>query len=301
MRCNCVHQMLSRHTGALSWAWVAFDTTECVCKETTTTSHVINDLLTQRLPLCRVAMFRSVTGGLLPHYVTLSGWMRLHCITETRGKAGTAAPREEPLKWDVLSNESNTQWLLPLRQLFWGHVTAGALGGVFFFLNSMAELEVGASGGWVLPTLTVVLCCFDSACPLRNNNMYAIVRRINRICNLVSLQRVFALLPRRNSRNDNLSTCLAWQTVAAMMKKQQKKHTLSTHLLIYVFICQIPTYFTSCLIRHSLILCPHAVSVPFLLQSCPEGDVCCWCPYFGQQCAGLRGHHNKVCWLIVKP
>lgn len=134
MRCNCGHQMLSRQTGALSWAWVAFDTRECVCKETTTTtSHVINYLLTQRLPLCRVAMFRSVTGELLPHYVTLSGWMRSHCITETRGKAGTAAPREEPLKWDVLSNESNTQWLPTLRQPFWGHVTAGALGGVFFF------------------------------------------------------------------------------------------------------------------------------------------------------------------------
>lgn len=80
----------------------------------------------------------------------------------------------------------------------------------------------------------VVLCCFDSACPLRNDNMYAIVRRINRICNLVSLQRVFALLPRRNSRNDNLSTCLAWQTVAAMMKKNPKK----THVVYsFTYLC----------------------------------------------------------------
>lgn len=81
--------------------------------------------------------------------------------------------------------------------------------------------------------------------------------------------------------------------------KEKKTHVVYsfTYLCVYLSICLSNTYLLYELSYQTLSdsLSSLNISVPFLLQSCPEGDVCCWCPYFGQQCAGLRGHHNKVC------
>lgn len=48
-----------------------------------------------------------------------------------------------------------------------------------------------------------------------------------------------------------------------------------------------------------LILGPHSISLPCLHQGRPAGDVCCWCSYSDQRSAGLRRHHDEVCWLML--
>lgn len=133
------------------------------------------------------------------------------------------------------------------------------------------------------------------------------VRRIYTISNFVSLQRVFALLPRRPhlSRSDNLSTCLFWQTATALKKRHTSRpvvYSFTYPILIYSFmhflgkclpllVYYLP-YEQPC--PTLLIIGPHSISLPFLLQGHSQGDVCCWCSYSVQQFAGLRRHHDKV-------
>lgn len=123
--------------------------------------------------------------------------MHSHYLSRRREQAGTAVPRGEPLKWEVWSNESNTQPPMTRRQLYSGHVTTGAFR-VSFFSWSMAE-RVGeareAHGGWVLPTLTIVLSCLDSVCRFQNDNVFAGNTLLVTLCHFRECLRWFRAAP----------------------------------------------------------------------------------------------------------
>lgn len=178
----------------------------------------------------------------------------------------------------------------------------------FFFFLSMAELVGEARGGWVLPTLTIVLCCLDSVNRLGNDNMFAGYTLLVTLCHFRECLRYCRAAPLWKWQLVNMSllaNCYSAEVQTLVASCSVFIHLLYMYLFTHVVtrrrvasVSSLPTL-RAVLSDTFWILGPHSISLSFLLQGCPEGDVCCWCSYSDQRFAGLRGYHDKVCWLML--
>lgn len=112
--------------------------------------------------------------------------------------------------------------------------------------------------------------------------------------------REFGSLPRRTSREsgtlvDTVTTC---QQVCPGKTAPVVFCSESIHLVyIKVFIHVLYLPHELCCVTLAT-LGAHQIPLSFLLQGGSEGNVRCWCTYSDQQFAGLRRHHDKVCWTM---